>query len=476
MGTQVETSGWEVERKGIDWVREDERRGTPRSLFWPWAAANISFIPVAYGVFVVGLKLSGWQAAAAILAGNALSFPLVGLVALAGRRGGAPTLTLSRAAFGIHGNKLPTLFGYLTAVGWEIISVTVGSLAARTVLTRLDPSLGGPTAIALSFALIVGIVVTVGIYGFDVIMRVQRWITLFTGLMTVSYFVIVLPRLHLELSTPLPTGGPVLAGIILVFAAAISWTTMGADYSRYLPRDAHRGGVILWTALGGALPNMALMCFGVLLAVGNPDLAQAVATDPIGALSAQLPTWFLVPFMLSVLLSVIAGGIMNLYSSGLLLLAMGLPVRRTVAVSIDSTLIIAGGLYLIFLAPDFFAPFQSWLIVMGVGLGGWAAIFLADLLLFRRDGYRPADLYDPDGGYGRWNPRGVISMLISTAIGLGLVTSGDPYIGKVVGYLLSAETEAGPLGQSNIGVPIAFLIAGILYTGSSLLRRPELRS
>lgn len=31
-----------VEEQGIDTISEEERKGTPASLFWPWFAANIS--------------------------------------------------------------------------------------------------------------------------------------------------------------------------------------------------------------------------------------------------------------------------------------------------------------------------------------------------------------------------------------------------------------------------------------------------
>jgi hypothetical protein len=48
-------------------------------------------------------------------------------------------------------------------------------------------------------------------------------------------------------------------------------------------------------------------------------------------------------------------------------------------------------------------------------------------------------------------------------IGLGLVTSSDPNIGKVVGFLLSDEARKGVIGTTNVGVVIAMAIGAGLY-------------
>jgi NCS1 family nucleobase:cation symporter-1 len=53
------------------------------------------------------------------LLGVVASFLLVGLASLAGQKGSTPTLVLSRAAFGIKGNRLPVLVSWLLLVGWE---------------------------------------------------------------------------------------------------------------------------------------------------------------------------------------------------------------------------------------------------------------------------------------------------------------------------------------------------------------------
>jgi purine-cytosine permease-like protein len=111
------SSTFAIERNGINVIDESERKGQPRDLFWPWCAANISVFGVSYGSFVLGFGISGWQGIAASILGVVLSFGLVGLVSLAGKRGSAPTMVLSRASFGVRGNALPSLVSYLILVG-----------------------------------------------------------------------------------------------------------------------------------------------------------------------------------------------------------------------------------------------------------------------------------------------------------------------------------------------------------------------
>ena len=108
-----------IELNGANFIESHERHGTARSPFWPWAAGNVSFLALSYGSFFLGFGISFWQATFAAAVGTVGSFVLVGISSLAGKRANAPTLTLSRAAFGVKGNVLPGFLSYLIFVGWE---------------------------------------------------------------------------------------------------------------------------------------------------------------------------------------------------------------------------------------------------------------------------------------------------------------------------------------------------------------------
>src|ERR1700689_2573392 len=115
----AESRPLQIEANGINVITDAERKGRPRDLFWPWFAANISVLGLGYGAFVLDFGVSFWQAIALGLIGIIVSFLLCGFVAVAGKRGSAPTMVLSRAAFGVRGNKLPSVISWGLTGGWE---------------------------------------------------------------------------------------------------------------------------------------------------------------------------------------------------------------------------------------------------------------------------------------------------------------------------------------------------------------------
>jgi purine-cytosine permease-like protein len=173
-----------LEMNGTNFIAQNERSGSARSLFWPWAAANVSLLALSYGSFFLGFGISFWQATFAAIIGTVASFFLVGISSLAGKRANAPTMTLSRAAFGVKGNVVPGLLSYLIFVGWETVLVSLATLATETVLTRvgnIEPNISR----ILGFSIAAGLTIFGGVLGFKVIMRLQKVLTVSTILLTV---------------------------------------------------------------------------------------------------------------------------------------------------------------------------------------------------------------------------------------------------------------------------------------------------
>ena len=107
---RVGHSAGQLETRGIEPVPENECNGNPLQLFWVWFAANISILGLPLGATLVAFhQLAIWQVILVALIGAAGSFAVVGVISIAGRRGRAPSLTLSRAIFGVRGNIGPTL-------------------------------------------------------------------------------------------------------------------------------------------------------------------------------------------------------------------------------------------------------------------------------------------------------------------------------------------------------------------------------
>ncbi len=467
-------AGLPLELNGANVISEGERKGNPRQLFWPWFAANVSVLGISYGAFILGFGLSFWQAIAAGIVGIVLSFLLVGFVSLAGKRGSAPTMILSRAAFGVRGNALPAILSYILLVGFEIVLVTIATLATSTIFGRLGAGGGNATKIT-AFVVIMVIIFASGMLGFEVIMRVQGVITILTVILTIGYFALITDRISWAAVSDLQSGSAqafIGAVVFAITGFGLSWTNTSADYSRYLPRRASSRGVVGWTTFGSSIAPIVLIVFGVLLAGSDKKLSTAIGVDPIGALTAILPTWYLVLFGIVAVLGIVGGGVLDIYSSGLTLLTLGFPGPRWMAAGIDGVLTTLGTIYVIWFAADFVGPFQGFLITLGVPIGAWCGIFLADVALRRRP-YSDPDLFNPAGRYGKVNWTAIVIIAVCTAIGWGLVTNTFASWLSWQGYLLDPTGlggKTGAWGPANLGVIIALGVGFLGYAGISLGR------
>ena len=452
----------QIEANGINVISDAERKGHPRDLFWPWFAANVSVLGLGYGAFVLDFGVSFWQAVALGLIGIIVSFLLCGFIAVAGKRGSAPTMVLGRAAFGVRGNKLPSLISWLLTVGWETVLIILATLATATVFERLG--WGGGTGVKV-IALIVVSALTVigGVMGFDLIMRMQSVITWVTGILTVVFIALVADKIHWHTVSAIPAGSPqkfIGALVFVMTGFGLGWVNAAADYSRYLPRRSSGRGVIGWTTFGSSIAPIFLLVFGLLLAGSSAKLSSAIGADPIGALTTLLPTWFLIPFAIVAVLGLVGGSVLDIYSSGLALLTLGVRIPRYAAALIDGTVMVLGTIYVVFVAHNFLNQFEGFLITLGVPIAAWCGIMLADIMLRRKD-YAEPELYDPRGRYGDIRLAPLAIIVIATGIGWGLVTNTNASWLTWQGYLLGPLGLGGKTGAwafANLGVLVALVL------------------
>lgn len=332
------------------------------------------------------------------------------------------------------------MVSYLLLVGWETVLVSLATFATATVFGRLGWGDGDLTKV-VAFLVVAAIIVAAGILGFDAIMQLQKWLTVAMIVVTLLYMVLTFDHVDLSAAGALEAGSLsalVGATILVMTGFGVGWVNSAADYSRYLPRTASTPGVVGWPTLGGSLPVVILVAYGVLLCASDDKLSAAVALDPIGALTTILPTWFLVPFALVAIGGLVSGAVLDIYSSGLTLLTLGLRTPRWVAAAIDGVLMVLGTLYIVWVADSFLGIFMAFLIILGVPMAAWCGVFLADLLLRRRD-YDEHKLFDHSkAGYGSVNVVAVTLMAVATIIGWGLVidTTGAGKGLSWLGFLL----------------------------------------
>ena len=466
---------FDLEINGANVIQESERSGHARSLFWPWAGANVSLLALSYGAFFLGFGISFTQATIAAFVGTIGSFLLVGISSLAGKRSNAPTMILSRASFGVKGSRVPGALSYLVFVGWEIVLVSLATLATGTIFARIG-GIERNLSLLLGFMVAVTLTVVGGVLGFKVIMKLQKLLTISIVLMTLVYIALTIDNVSWSAVTSIPKGNFqsfVGAVIFAITGIGLGWVNAAADYSRYLPRSVSSKSVVGWTVLGASTVPIILVIYGAALSGSSESLSEAISMDPIGALTTLLPTWFLFPFAFVAILGLVGGAILNLYSSGLALVSMGVPVKRYQAAIIDAVIMFGGAIYIVWVADNFFYPFQGFLITLGVPVAVWSAIFVADVLI-RKKAYGEEDLFDPKGIYGSVNAGSIALMIVGSIIGWGFVTNTfAPWL-KWQGYFLELiGGKDGPWAYSNVGVIFALIIG---FLGHILLASRKIKA
>ncbi|MFX4288005.1 purine-cytosine permease family protein [Janibacter sp. G349] len=487
---QVRRAG--VETTGIEIIDEADRTARPADLFWPWFAANVSVFGISYGSFVLDFGISFWQALLVSVIGIVVSFLLCGLVAVAGKRGSAPTMVISRAAFGVQGQKLPGVVSWIVSIGWETFLAIMATLATATVMRELGWGGGTPTKV-VAMLVVAALIVTASVAGYHLIMRLQSWLTWLTGLATIVYVALTVSHIDWSALTALESGSfqQVIGALIMVMTGfGLGWINIAADWSRYQSREASSGAIVAWNTFGGALAPALLVAYGIGLAGSDETLRAGIVADPVGTLATILPTWYLVIFGIAAVLALVSGAVLGIYSSGLTLLSLGVRIPRPAAAGIDGLLLTLGTIYVVFFAENFLGPFQSFLITLGVPLAAWAGIFLSDLALRRRD-YDEEALFDARGRYGSVDWISIGTMVLTSVIGWGLVTNAmpDSTWNNWQGYLLKAfmGTElvedpagsywAGDWSYANLGVIAALVLAFVItyVARRGVVRRQEER-
>ncbi|MCZ4611095.1 cytosine permease [Streptomyces sp. Lzd4kr] len=440
-----------VEVLGYDHIPLDQRHGTPRELGGVWAAAYIAPLYLLLGGILMVLGLNLWQAFLALVVGN-LAYTLVAVIGTAGPRAGTPTITISRAQYGPRGNLLSAFFAWFNLVAFEALNFTVG--AAALVLLLDYAGVGASTAVqGATLAVVIGGSFTLAYFGHATIVRFQKLATAILACGAFLLFVFVLDDIRWDYSPNVPLAG--FSGVAVWFVAlgvvisgSISWCTVPADYTRYLPPRTNPRAIVFWTTLGGFVPAVFL---GMIAVFAGTAVDMS---DPFAGIKEVVPGWFYVPILLVLLVGSISNNVLTIYSSSMSLQTMGLPIKRYQGVFIDGVIGSAMALYATF-ATDFLTALTEFLQLAVIWYAAYTAIFIADIVI-RRNDYDGRQLHAGAGGR-YWGRNGVHWPGI-TALGLAM-TAG----------LLFANTTRfqGPLSESLSGIDlsyvVSFIVAGAAY-------------
>jgi purine-cytosine permease-like protein len=204
--------------------------------------------------------------------------------------------------------------------------------------------------------------------------------------------------------------------------------------------------VLLAVLVAGKLhtvPVTLLMILGGAVATVVPS-----ASDPISGLPHAFPSWFLVPYLFGVVVQLLAVNALDLYSSGVTLLAIGVPVRRHHAVAVDAVISAAITLAVV-LSGSFNTYLSDFLLFMIVWFAPWTAIYCLDHLF--RGGRYATDALDGRGAQrpGGVHLPGVVAQVAGTVMALCCINT-TVWFGPI----------AKAMGGTDLSVPAGLVVGG----------------
>ncbi|MFD9245957.1 cytosine permease [Streptomyces sp. NPDC059556] len=446
-----------METRGLEPVPDAERTGRVRELFPTWVAANISVLLLTMGAgLIVFNGLNFWQVLAVAVAAPVLSYGIVGLISIAGKRGGAPGMALSRAVFGQRGNLFPGALIWVARWGWETINAVTGAYAVLTVLDLLFGVKSNTFLIVVTLLLFVTCTFLVSGLGINALRVCSKWSTYVFGGFSVLVLVYLVANTDWSAVFDKPAGSTAMmvAGIGTIAAGGISWVPSGPDFTRYLPRTASSKAMVGSTVGGAGIVVLPMVLMGAVMAVSTPDLASA--QDPVSFIGELLPMWISVPYLVIALLGMLLINSMSMYSAGFTAQTLGIKVSRAAAVSVNALISLVFGFLLMVVATSFIGSFISFLTLLAVAFSAWIGVFGVDML--RRGSYDAVALMDTTRTSAYWY-RGGFAWQAMTAWAVALVA----------GLLFTrVDWFSGPLasswiGENGLGWAATVVVAGVLY-------------
>ena len=456
-----------METRGLEPVPDAERTGRVRELFPTWVAANISVLLLTMGAgLIVFNGLNFWQVLTVAIAAPVLSYGIVGLISIAGKRGGAPGMALSRAVFGQRGNLFPGALIWVARWGWETINAVTGAYAVLTVLDLLFGVKSNTLLIVVTLLLFVTCTFLVSGLGINALRVCSKWSTYLFGAFSVLVLVYLVANTDWSAVFDKPAGSTAMlvAGIGTIAAGGISWVPSGPDFTRYLPRTASSKAMVGSTVGGAGIVVLPMVLMGAVMAVSTPDLASA--QDPVSFIGELLPMWISVPYLVIALLGMLLINSMSMYSAGFTAQTLGIKVSRAAAVSVNAVISLVFGFLLMVVATSFIGSFISFLTLLAVAFSAWIGVFGVDML--RRTSYDAVALMDTTRTSAYWY-RGGFAWQAMTAWAVALL----------VGLLFTkVDWFSGPLasswiGENGLGWAATIVVAGVLYAVLPRTPAPE---
>jgi len=432
-----------VETHGIAPVPVGNRYGSARRLFTVWFAPQVNMTVLFTGTLAVVLGLGFWLGLLAMVIGTVIGSLATAYLSTWGPRTGTAQLPNARMAFGSTVTAVAVI-QWLSSIAWDGL---VGLFGGEALAALLGIPFWAAVAIVLAAQ------GTVGVFGYEVIHRLQAVMTVVL-VVTFAVFAARLLGGHQVVTAPSLAGadlaGAFVMEVTIALSLGISWASYASDYSRYLPVRTSRTAVFGYTFTGLAVAYIAVQAIGIAAGGTLTDqTAEGVRSVMGGGVLGGVA-------LLVIALGSVASNAMNDYSGSLALQTVGVKVRRPVSAAMVA--VIAFGLIMWLHAGDLAARFQGVLLFVSY----WIPAFVAIVAIDWR--YRSAGREVVNPAAENTTRTDAIAALVIFVVAFAAAV---PF--------MHTDVFVGPVATGLHGADVAyfvnFLVAVALYGGYRLVRR-----
>lgn len=439
-----------VETHGIDAIPATERHGVPRELGFLWAGAFVNYASLfTASLLTTYYGLGVWDGLVATAMGTVSAAVILGLLSNTGPRSGQPQIVFTRRIFGLRGSHIGAGLTLFLAVGWFAVDCVIAAQAGAQLFGTDDRLVTFGLVI-----LIAAISVAVAVYGHQTIKVLETFGAIAFAILSAILFLFLAPQFHW---TQGPTAGGAdhfgafVLGFMTCFALVASWYPFASDYSRYLPASSHTGAVTLWPIAGVTIPMILLGLFGLLL----PTIDAKLASDQgvLAVIHSHAPTWIAIPFFIFVVVGEIWANYLDVYTAGLVSLAMGIKVQRWQTALACGVLGTALAAYAVLIS-DFHIAYEDFLILTYLWAPAWAAVVLLSFFIFEG---KPR----PGLALGAW--------LAGTAVSLLFVNYANLFSNVTTAATFFNDGLIHGLHGADLSGLISIAVAAVVYWGGRRL-------
>jgi NCS1 family nucleobase:cation symporter-1 len=440
-----------VESHGIDAIPASERHGAPRELAFLWAGAFVNYASLfTASLLTTYYGLGVWDGLLATGLGTITAALILGLLSNTGPRSGEPQIVYTRRIFGLRGSYLGAGLTLFLAIGWFAVDCVIAAQAGAQLTG------GGNRWITLGLVLVIAAIsVAVAIFGHETIKVLATYGAIAFAALSFALFIFLAPQFHWS-QGPVVSGtdypGAFVLGFMTCFALVASWYPFASDYSRYLPRASSTRSVTLWAVAGVVAPMLLLGLFGLLLP--TIDASLAAGQGVLAVINRHAPAWVAVPFFIFVVLGEVWANYFDVYTAGLVTLAMGFRLRRWQTALGCGLLGTALASYAV-LVSDFHLAYEDFLILTYLWAPAWAAVVLLSFFFFE----------------GRPRPRlALAAWLAGTAASLIFVNYGNLFSNLAGAPTLFNSGLVSALHGADLSGLISVAVAAAVYWSGRRLR------